>query len=162
MPYNNRAITDPKAFFQNMLVLFYALAFSQVLFFIIAFLFKQTDEQLHRVFQYIILVWIIFVIVSSPIFYLYALKRRLKPDLALVKKLEIYRSANIIKLAFLQGAALLSIVSLLIVGKPYYAYLFLAVFMAYLINRPSVAKCIADLNLNAQEQQSIRTNKPFS
>lgn len=75
-----------------------------------------------------------------------------KEDKQLKNKLEIYRSANIIKYAMLEGTAFFAIITYLLTGELLllgFAVMMMLLFATYY---PSKEKLIKELELNREEQ----------
>lgn len=159
---NQSLPTSVKTFFGSMNVLFYALLAGQLIFFVVAFQLKGTTAgEMPEQMKLIISLMVISFIVISPIFYVWFVKTKAPPGLPLAKRLSIYRNGNIVRWAILEGGCLISLVFFLVTADMFYVYLFLACFTAFLITRPTYAKCIADLKLEGEDRKIIENNLPI-
>ncbi len=85
-------------------------------------------------------------------------KSRLKnilPGIAVIEKLQAYRSAVIIKLGVLEGATIFTLISFFIIAN-YLYFLFAGLIIAiFFFNAPSVTKIVSDLKLSEKEKDEI-------
>lgn len=137
--------------FRTLNFIFTAMVMGQVIVFSIFFNLKQNNTELHATLQYVAAFAAITAILGAPWLYMRILSSGKVARLPLETKLQTYVTANIIKLAILEGASLLCLVCLFLTGNLYYAYLFLALFFAFLLHRPKRVKCATDLQLNDEE-----------
>lgn len=74
---------------------------------------------------------------------------------SLSKKMNEYRSTQIVKYALLEGPALFSLVSYLLTGNCIYLILAAVLIVLLFMNRPTKFKAISDLTLNKDERDLI-------
>ena len=74
-------------------------------------------------------------------------------------KMQVYYSANIIRLALVEGAALFSIVVVFISGEIYFLLFTLLLFLIFYTFKPSRERAISDLKLNPEEATQIKNDE---
>ncbi len=153
---------SPQQIFASLNIIFYAMLAGQLMFFCVAFYLREHNEAMHQIMQYAVPAWTILIILGAPFIYSVLIKRVRGKDVSLLQKMLVYRMALIVKIALLEGAGMICLLGLLLAGDQYYAYMFLAVFMAYLLSRPKVSKAAYDLQLNQTEQRQLRGNAPLT
>jgi divalent metal cation (Fe/Co/Zn/Cd) transporter len=82
--------------------------------------------------------------------------RQILPDMPMKEKLESYRSATIVRLAFVEGGSLFSIFGLLLTGDHMFmgiAILLIAIFIYY---RPTKLKLMNELPLSDNDHKKIK------
>ena len=75
----------------------------------------------------------------------------------LIDKIVVYRKSHLIKLALLQGGALVSLVILLLTADFSLLLVFLIMLIVLLLNRPTIGKIITELKLTEQEQEYLES-----
>ena len=146
---NNTAAANT---FRTLNLVFLGMTMGQVIIFALFFNLRQHNAGLHQQFQYVALAVVIGAILGAPWTYARLLAAYRGANLPFDSKMQAYFSANLVKLAMLEGAALVCLVFLFLTGQLYYAYLFLPVFFAFLLHRPKPVKCAEDLQLNDEER----------
>lgn len=146
-----------KSFVTSLVILHGAMTAGTLLFIAIAYFVDRTDTPSSDSQPFIFVVPILAIGCLLASFY--APKGRIQaakaiPDLD--KKLELYRGAQIIKYAVLEGAALFGVVAYL----TDYNIMFLAISAILLVAmiwvRPTRDRIIADLSLNSREQAVLQ------
>lgn len=155
----------PKEYFKALKIVHFALIAGLIFFGLISFClhqfgFESTSIELQNIFIYFIPMFVLVgYLVSNVLF-----KNRLnhcKGKSELKEKLNDYRSALIIRWAFLEGPAFLAIVAHLLTG--YITYLAWAgIIIFYLIAiMPTISKTVTDLELDYEEEHSLKNNQWF-
>ena len=148
-----------KQYFQTLTILFFAMLTGQVLFIFIALYLiigKQIiiDSSLQSILTYLVPIFIIGSILIGQMIYKSFLSR-LKLKRNLMEKMNGYKSALILKLAFIEGATLFAIVSYILTGD----ILFIAIagisILYNLTLKPNISKIAIDLELNTLEKKQI-------
>lgn len=156
---------NAKEYFKNLDFIYYLLFFGQALFLVVSFYFKPTPsdtDTLNQLFQIIVPIYTFAIIILAPLIYVRILIRNMVQQHQLKEKLMVYRSANVIKFALLEGATLFAGVALLLTGNTFYIYIYIAMMLAFYIHRPQLEKCIRELNLNEKEAKTMRNNLPIA
>ena len=151
----NHIPTQTTLLFRSLSLIFTALVIGQLAAFVIFFQMKPTVEQPNSTLQFIAGFFAIGAILGAPFLYMTLLRNNINLNTPLEQKLRSYFSANLVKLAVLESAALFCLVCLLITGKLLFAYLFIAVFFSFMLHRPSPAKCAADLQLTEEDKRQM-------
>ena len=73
--------------------------------------------------------------------------------------MKVYYSANIIRLALVEGVALFSIVVVFISGEIYFLLFTLLLFLIFYTFKPSRERAISDLQLNLEEATRIKNDE---
>ncbi|QQS31129.1 MAG: hypothetical protein IPM47_09505 [Sphingobacteriales bacterium] len=141
--------------FRTLGLIFTALVVVQLVAFVVLFQTKQTNEEMNSVLQLIAGILAVGAILGAPFIYMNLLRSRITSKTPLEEKLRHYFTANIMKLAILEGAALFCLISLFITGKIVHAYLFMAVFFSFMLHRPTPSKCAADLQLTEEDKNQM-------
>ncbi|OWY23379.1 hypothetical protein C7N43_03220 [Sphingobacteriales bacterium UPWRP_1] len=142
--------------FRTLNIVFLGMTMGQVIMFALFFNLRQNNLGLHLPFQYVALAAVVGAILGAPWLYSRLLTSYQNgANLPFGNKMRAYFSANLVKLAVLEAAALSCLVFLFLTGQLYYAYLFLAVFFAFLLHRPKPVKCAEDLQLNDEERMYL-------
>ena len=149
-----------KEFFKAIQIIHFALMTGVIIFGIIAFYFHYSGlemeggKEMDFGLMYVVPVFTLGGILASNLMF----KQKLKDCIAkptLKEKMTNYRSALIIKFAFIEGSSFFAVIAYLLTGKLIYlgfTVLLLIVFIAY---RPSKEKTIIDLELNQSEKKLI-------
>ncbi|MDY0343718.1 MAG: hypothetical protein RBR28_09100 [Lentimicrobium sp.] len=152
-----RQVTS-KEFFRSLTIVFYAMIIGTVFFAAISFSLHQLgfEKAEMDVFKYIVPLLIIIGIVGGNFMF----KKQLKVALSkidLLDKLNNYRSALIIRYAFLEGSAFFTIAVYLVTGNMFFLGLAFIPILSFLLFVPSIEKTQFDLELNHDEKQRINT-----
>ncbi|AWW30498.1 hypothetical protein DN752_10385 [Echinicola strongylocentroti] len=147
-----------KAYFKNLTMLHGVLLVAQIAFFTAAFFFTDrstvSNEELNSLFTYLAPVLVFAGIAGSNLLFRKQLAK-LMGTAELKAKLGGYLSSLVIKYALLEMPAMLSIVAYFITAN----YLFLGtavvVLIVFILDRPSMGKAVADLQLSVAERQKV-------
>ncbi|HRI26630.1 MAG TPA: hypothetical protein PK239_11520 [Chitinophagales bacterium] len=152
--------TQIAATFRKLNLIYATLVVGQVIMFSVLYGLKQENASNHAILQLPAAMLSITAILLAPAFYLRILKSRFQapdaPARSLEEKIQIYQSANIVKLALLEGAAMFCAVCLMVTGEQFYAWLFIATFFSFMLHRPTPVKCAADLQLSETEKAELQ------
>lgn len=94
-------------------------------------------------------------ILASGILHKLFLKNGLKKASNLRQKLPAYQKATIVRLAFLQAPAIMSLSFLMISGDQRFLMVFFTCFMAFLFAFPKRFKIVNDLSLTEEEERQL-------
>lgn len=145
---------------RTLTMLFIALGAGQLVFLVIASQFGGILPELHNTFQYIAPAVLIAGVLGGSFLYMNRMIQ-IKAAQSLGEKLKNYTSANILRWACLEGSAMFALVCYFLTGNVWYAYLFGAAFLPFLINRPSLDKCMRQLPLDEREKAILQQDTPF-
>ena len=145
------------SFLRTMRIIFFALLAGQIIFIAVAF-FTVTNNppqsQSDDIFN--ILVPVIIgsgLFISSLLFK--QLLAKIKNDDSFDKKLEVYRSALIMRYALLEGPSIFSTAIYLISGNIIFLAFSGVMILAFILNMPTRNKAIQDLNLSGIEADKL-------
>ncbi len=109
---------------------------------------------LDNILVYIVPAMAVFGLMASMFLFKNKVKSAKSKD-ALQKKLYDYRVATIIKLALIEGPALLSIIAYLITGSNLFLGMAAALILYFILQRPSKNKVVMDLDLNRSDSEQL-------
>jgi hypothetical protein len=149
---NNPAI---KNFFKTLDVLFFAFLSGQIIYFIVGLFIIQSGELkgfggLNTIFMFITPVVVLSCIFASRFIYNKQVTEFDK-SLPLENKMASFRTANIIKLALLEGANIITVSIMIITANYFFAALFVAVIVLVFFNKPSKEKFIIEYEISADD-----------
>ena len=155
---NNNSFTAEK-FFTTMNVLFFTLISGQTIYFIIGLFLIQSGniegfDGLNTILMFITPVVILSSILASKFIYTKQVTMFDK-NLSLENKLVSYRTANIVRLALLEGANIFNISIMIITANYFFAALFIIIIALFLLNRPAKAKFILEYEISADDALKI-------
>lgn len=153
----NKAATT---YIQTLTLIYLALAIGQLTFLWAASQFGGINPELHLNFKHIAPAVVIIGVLAGSFIYMSRMNQ-IKPEQSLHQKLQNYTIANIMRWALLEGSAMFCLVCYFLTGNIWYAYLFASAFLPFLINRPSLDKCLQQLPLNESEKSILQQNTPF-
>jgi Ca2+/Na+ antiporter len=84
-----------------------------------------------------------------------AMLKKFAPDVNLIQKLEAYRKANIVKLALIEGAAIIASTAFVVTKNTNMLLLVAIVVLFLILNRPTKFKTASDLQLSAEETDQL-------
>jgi len=144
-----------KNFFQTLNVIFIALLSGQTIYFVVGIFLIQSGNidgfgGMNTIFMFITPVVVLSSIIASKFIYS---KQAAEFDksLSLENKLVSYRTANIIKLALLEGANIFNISIMIITANYFFVALFIIIIALFLFNRPTKEKFIMDYEVSADD-----------
>jgi hypothetical protein len=149
---NNPAI---KNFFKTLDVLFFAFLSGQIIYFIVGLFIIQSGELkgfggLNTIFMFMTPVVVLSCIFASRFIYNKQVTEFDK-SLPLENKMASFRTANIIKLALLEGANIITVSIMIITANYFFAVLFVAVIVLVFFNKPSIEKFILEYEISADD-----------
>jgi hypothetical protein len=144
-------------YFKTLKIMHFAMLVGQVLFlFISIFLinvngpFVVNDKELSGIFKFVVPFFAIAGLITSNFIY----KSRLasiKIQSFLVKKINDYRAALILRYALLEGPSLLAIIVYLIFGDILFLSTAVLIMLYFLVIRPTTEKALEHLELNSED-----------
>ena len=155
---NNNSFTVEK-FFTTINILFFVLISGQTIYFIIGLFLIQSGNKegfggMNSVFMFITPIVVLSSILASKFIYTKQVTMFDK-NLSLENKLVSYRTANIIRLALLEGANIFNISIMIITANYFFAALFIIIIAFFLLNRPAKAKFILEYEISADDALKI-------
>ena len=151
---------DLKGYFLTLTFIHAALISGQVFFGFIAYFLVSTggitfiDEATMKIFRIIVPLLTIISIGASYLFFRMQLNNaKSKQDLS--EKLMTYRTALIIKWAFLETPSILAIVGYLITGNRFFIIIAGLIILVFLVNKPSRNSTAFELELSRNERGKI-------
>lgn len=148
-----------KSYFSQLRILSGAMLFFLIMVTAIIVILKQTEyitpsDGLGNVLIYIMPFLALLGLIGSKFIFRYMIAMVNKKT-SLQQKLNGYSSANIVKLALIEGPTLASLVFYFVSGK--YEFLIVAGLMivVFSFNLPSKSKVLRDLKLSAEEQEIV-------
>ena len=144
-----------KSFFQTLNIIFIALLSGQTIYFFIGLYMIQSGNidgfgGMNTIFMFITPVVVLSSILASKFIYAKQVAEFDK-SLPLENKLVSYRTANIIKLALLEGANIFNISIMIITVDYFFAALFIIIIVLFFFNRPTKEKFIMDYEVSADD-----------
>lgn len=112
----------------------------------------EFDEQ--NIIKSVIIIALLVGIPVGHIFYQKKMKH-INVDLNLGKKINMFKTAFIIRIAMLEGIGLLTLIGYLITGDKSFLYMFAVVFILFIIHAPTRQRIISDLELSDEEQEQL-------
>jgi hypothetical protein len=148
-----------KTFFLTVDVLFFALLIGQTIYFFLGLFLIQSGNiegisGMNTIFMFITPVVVLSSILASKFIYT---KRVTEFDksLSLEIKLVSYRTANIVKLALLEGANIFNISIMVITTDYFFAAIFIIIIILFFLNRPTKEKFIVEYEISANDALKI-------
>lgn len=144
-----------KNFFQTLNVIFISLLSGQIIYFFIGLYMIQSGNidgfgGMNTIFMFITPIVVLSSILASKFIYSKQVSEFDK-SLFLENKLMSYRTANIIKLALLEGANIFNISVMIITANYSFTALFLIIIVLFFFNRPTKEKFIMDYEVSAED-----------
>lgn len=144
-----------KNFFQTLNIIFIALLSGQTIYFVLGVFLIQSGNidgfgGFNTIFMFITPVVVLSSILASKFIYSKQVAEFDK-SLSLENKLVSYRTANIIKLALLEGANIFNISIMIITANYFFAALFIIIIALFFFNRPTNEKFIMDYEVSADD-----------
>ncbi len=142
-------------FFQTLNIIFIALLSGQTIYFFVGIFLIQSGNidgfsGFNTIFMFITSVVVLSSILASKFIYAKQVSEFDK-SLPLENKLVSYRTANIIKLALLEGANIFNISIMIITANYFFAALFIIIIALFFFNRPAKEKFIMDYEVSADD-----------
>ncbi len=144
-----------KNYFQTLNIIFIALFSGQTIYFFVGLFMIQSGNidgfgGLNTIFMFITPIVVLSSILASKFIYAKQVTEFDK-SLTLENKLVSYRTANIIKLALLEGANIFNISIMIITANYFFAALFIIIIVLFFFNRPTKEKFIMDYEVSADD-----------
>ena len=144
-----------KNFFQTLNIIFIALLSGQTIYIFVGIFLIQSGNiygfgGFNTIFMFITPVVVLSSILASKFIYAKQVAEFDK-SLSLENKLVSYRTANIIKLALLEGASIFYILLMIITANYFFAALFIIIIALFFFNRPTKEKFIMDYEVSADD-----------
>lgn len=149
-------------YFNSFNIIFYAVVGFSILLFAVIFLNIKQQGGLNTSFggndsQWYYLAAVICLLFIWPAYSLY--RKHLKGALqkgSLREKLEVFRSASLIKYAFLEAGNLIALALLFLTKEQLYLIVYAIMLIMFTINRPTPLRITRDLRLSGEEKDRIR------
>jgi hypothetical protein len=156
---NSNDSFSAKKFFTTMNILFFAFIGGQTIYFVIGLFLIQSGSKegfggLNSIFMFITPVVVLSSIFASRFIYTKQVANFDK-KLSLENKLVSFRTANIVRLALLEGANIINISIMIITANYFFAALFIIIMALFLLNRPTKAKFILEYEVSADDALKI-------
>lgn len=138
-----------QSFYQTMVIIYGSLIMGVVMFgVVVLFLNSESKKQIYEI-DIMGYIAIIFAMSAPAIgIFLYNKKIRESKDLPVAKKMEIWRTANIIRAALIEAPALFAIVNLLITGGDIFLYVYVAMVVVMVFYFPTKNRVKNDLQVS--------------
>jgi uncharacterized membrane protein YhaH (DUF805 family) len=142
-------------------ILFTALFFGVVMFLLIAIAVIKfqgkfsSDDNFDKILLIVLLIIATVCMISAIAIYKKRIRDTVNSGSSLTDKLNNYRNILIIYLALCEGAALFSVICLILTGNFWSIAVTTAMLAAMLFKRPTKQRVINDLQLDWQEQQEL-------
>ena len=148
-----------KNYFQTLNIIFIALLSGQTIYFFVVLFMIQSGNidgfgGLNTIFMFITPIVVLASILASKFIYTKQVTEFDK-SLSLEDKLVSYRTANIIRLALLEGANIFNISIMIITANYFFAALFIIIIALFFINKPTKEKFIMDYEVSANDALEI-------
>ncbi|MCU0342198.1 MAG: hypothetical protein MUF28_00070 [Ignavibacterium sp.] len=152
---NSNSNPTIKNFFKTLDAVFFALLSGQIIYFIVGLLIVQSGNitgfgGLNTIFMFITPVVVLTSIFASKFIYNKQVTEFDK-SLSLENKMASFRIANIIKLALLEGANIITVSIMIITANYFFAALFVVVIVLVFFNKPSKEKFIIEYEISADD-----------
>lgn len=152
---NNNNNPKIKNFFKTLDVVFFAFLSGQIIYFIVGLFIIQSSELkgfggLNTIFMFMTPVVVLSCIFASRFIYNKQVTEFDK-SLPLENKMASFRTANIIKLALLEGANIITVSIMIITANYFFAALFVVVIVLVFFNKPSKEKFIIEYEISADD-----------
>lgn len=144
-----------KNYFHTLNIIFIALLSGQTIYFFVGLFMIQSGNidgfgGLNTMFMFITPIVVLASILASKFIYTKQVTEFDK-SLSLENKLVSYRTANIIRLALLEGANIFNVSIMIITANYFFAALFIIIIALFFINRPTKEKFIMDYEVSADD-----------
>lgn len=147
-----------KDYFKSLNVLHGMLLMAQIAFLLAAYFFTDravvNNDELDAVFRYLIPVMVLAGIAGSNLLFKKQLAKLVEMT-ALKAKLTGYLSSLVVKYAILEIPAMMAIVAYFITANYLYLWMAMVVLVVFILDRPSMGRVIADLQLSLSERQKV-------
>lgn len=152
---NNKNSSIQVNYFVTLNIIFFALFSGQVIYFFVALYLIQSGNLneyggMNTIFMFITPIVVLSSILGSKFIYTKQVTEFDK-SLPIENKLVSYRTANIIRLALLEGANIFNTSILIITANYFFAALFVIIIILFLFNRPNKEKFIMDYEVSADD-----------
>ena len=152
---NNKNSSIQVNYFVTLNIIFFALFSGQVIYFFVALYLIQSGNineygGMNTIFMFITPIVVLSSILGSKFIYTKQVTEFDK-SLPIENKLVSYRTANIIRLALLEGANIFNTSILIITANYFFAALFVIIIILFLFNRPNKEKFIMDYEVSADD-----------
>jgi len=156
---NNENNTIIRNYFSTLDILFFGLLSGQSIYFLVGLLIIQPGNNggfggLNTIFMFITPVIVLSIILASKFIYTKQVATFDK-NLSLENKMVVYRTANIVRLALLEGANIFNISIMIITANYFFAALFIVIVVLFFFNRPTKEKFIMDYEISADDALKI-------
>lgn len=144
-----------KNYFHTLNIIFIALLSGQTIYFFVGLFMIQSGNidgfgGLNTMFMFITPIVVLASILASKFIYTKQVTEFDK-SLSLENKLVSYRTANIIRLALLEGANIFNVSIMIITANYFFAALFIIIIALLFINRPTKEKFIMDYEVSEDD-----------
>lgn len=94
------------------------------------------------------------LLIGIPVSHIFFHKRikHINVDLPLAKKIQMYRSAFIVRIALLEAIGVIAMIGYIVSGDNSFLYMFGVVFVLFIIHAPTKVKIINELSLTEEEE----------
>lgn len=152
---NNKNSSIQVNYFVTLNIIFFALFSGQVIYFFVALYLIQSGNineygGMNTIFMFITPIVVLSSILVSKFIYTKQITMFDK-SLPIENKLVSYRTANIIRLALLEGANIFNTSILIITANYFFAALFVIIIILFFFNRPNKEKFIMDYEVSADD-----------
>jgi len=156
---HNENSTIFRNYFSTLNILFFALLSGQTIYFFVGLFIIQSGNiegfgGMNTIFMFITPVVVLSSILASKFIYTKQVTSFGK-NLSIEKKLASYRTANILRLALLEGANIFNISVMIISASLFFAALFIVTIVLFFFNRPTKEKFIMDYEVSADDALKI-------
>ena len=156
---NNENTTIIRNYFSTLNILFFALLSGQSIYFLVGLFIIQSGNNegfggLNTIFMFITPVIVLSIILASKFIYTKQVATFDK-NLSFENKMVAYRTANIVRLALLEGANIFNISIMIITANYFFAALFIVIIVLFFFNRPTKEKFIMEYEISADDALKI-------
>lgn len=102
------------------------------------------------------IVMALMAIMLSPFLYVSRIKAAETTDANLDEKVMVYRVANVLRFALIEGACLVNLVLFFTTSNSAHIYLAIACLITFVMNRPTLSKLARDLQLTESELATLK------
>lgn len=102
------------------------------------------------------IVMALMAILMSPFLYVSRIKANDTTQASLSEKVTVYKMANLLRYALIEGGCLVNLVLFYITKNSAHLYLAIACLITFVMNRPSLDKLTRDLRLTKSELDDLR------
>ncbi len=131
-----------------------------MIYFVITLVLMQ-DEMLvlnkdfSTIWGFVIPVLVVIMVAASRLFYNHLINLNIKLS-SESEKVKVYRTGNILKLALIEGASLVSITFYMITGDFLYAGMFVIVLGIFFVNLPGKEKFMMEFGLSSLDSKILK------